>query len=68
MVQARGADVNTAELERYMAGLDFPANKVNIVAHAEREGAPPEVIDFVRNAPNRTYENLVDLTAGGTRG
>jgi hypothetical protein len=28
----------------------------------------PEIIDFIQNAPNRSYENIVDLMAGATQG
>lgn len=68
MTRPRDDAISNAELERYVGGVDFPANKTAIVGQAQREGAPPEVLDYIRNAPNRTYQNITDLSAGATLG
>jgi hypothetical protein len=40
MARPREDQINTAELKRYVGEVHFPANKVTIVGHAQREGAP----------------------------
>jgi hypothetical protein len=41
---------------------------VQIIGQAEREGAPPDVLDCIRNAPDRTCQTITDLASGATLG
>lgn len=68
MAQPRDDKINTAELERYIGEVNFPATKITILGQAQRKHAPQEVIDYIQNSPNRTYHNIFDLTAGAPPG
>jgi hypothetical protein len=49
--------VSSDEVLRYLEALDYPATKDEIVAEAEREGAPEEVVKALRGMPPVTYAN-----------
>ncbi|SCL27999.1 Protein of unknown function [Micromonospora pallida] len=42
---------------RYLSSLDYPAGKDDVVRQAEREGAPPEVLQALRALPPVDYAN-----------
>lgn len=68
MTQARAGNISAGELERYIAGVHFPADKHAIMDYAQHKGAPPKIIEFINNAPNKTYDGIADLSAGMTLG
>lgn len=64
MAQERVDNVSAAELEAYLAGVKFPADKDDIVGHMTHEGAPSKILDLINRAPNKTYESIPDLAVG----
>lgn len=48
-------------LARWMGDVDFPASKEELVAHAERNGADPEVRRALRALPLADYRNLDEV-------
>ena len=40
--------VDPTDLQRYLAGTDYPARKDEVIATAERNGAPQEVIEALQ--------------------
>lgn len=68
MTQDQSSHVSAAELEKYIAGVHFPADKDAIIGHAQQKGAPPKIVDFINTAPKRTYEDIADLSVGVTLG
>ncbi len=48
-------------LARWMGDVDFPASKEQLVAHAERAGADPEVRRALRALPLADYRNLEEV-------
>ena len=49
---------HTAE---YLAGIGLPAQKEDIIAHAEQHGAGDEVLDVLQELPNNEYKTMADL-------
>ncbi|MET7806926.1 DUF2795 domain-containing protein [Micromonospora chersina] len=41
----------------YLSALDYPAGKDDVIREAEREGAPPEVLQALRALPPVDYAN-----------
>lgn len=68
MTQARAGNISAAELEKYITGVHFPADKDTIIGHAQHKGAPPKIVVFINHAPKRTYEGIADLSVGMTLG
>lgn len=53
--------VTNAEVLRYLTSLDFPASKDDIVAEAERAGAPHDVLRALRAMPPVDYGNVNEV-------
>ncbi|MFK3979798.1 DUF2795 domain-containing protein [Micromonospora sp. NPDC050397] len=53
--------VTNAEVLRYLTALDFPATRDDIVAEAERAGAPHGVLRALRAMPPVDYGNVNEV-------
>jgi hypothetical protein len=51
------AAVTADEVRRHLTDVDFPADKDALVAAAERQGAPEEVVRALRAIPPVDYAN-----------
>jgi hypothetical protein len=49
-------DVNPIELQKHLKGASYPAGKDDLVATAERNGAPREIVDALRNAAQDRFD------------
>lgn len=47
---------NFIEVQTFLKGVDYPANKDDLVRTAENAGASGEVLAALRDLPERTYE------------
>ena len=47
---------NAIEIQKYLSGVDYPVGRDALVAHAEENGAPKEVVDQLSGIPDREYE------------
>jgi hypothetical protein len=50
-----------SELARYLEHRQFPAHPEELAAHAQQRHAPDAVIDLLRQAPDRLYENVAEV-------
>jgi len=50
-----------SELARYLEHRQFPAHPEELAAHAEQRHAPDAIVDQLRRAPDRLYENVSEL-------
>jgi hypothetical protein len=44
------------DIQKALSGMDYPASKDQIVAHAEQSGADEEILDALRGIDDREYE------------
>jgi hypothetical protein len=51
----------SANLSRFLKGLDFPAQQVDLVAQAKENGADQGFLDVLEKMPKREYESLADV-------
>jgi hypothetical protein len=49
-------DVNPIELQKYLKGVDYPADRDELVQAAESNGAPGEIVDALRNADKDRFD------------
>ena len=49
-------DVNPIELQKHLKGVDYPASRDELVATAESNGAPAEIVDALRNANKDSFD------------
>ncbi|MER5456640.1 DUF2795 domain-containing protein [Micromonospora sp. NPDC002389] len=50
-----------ADVLQYLSSLDYPAGKDDVVREAEREGAPPDVVQALRALPPVDYANSTEV-------
>ncbi len=51
------SDLNLSELQQYLGGMNFPADKHEVVSEAENNGAPPSVVAQIRNSAIERFES-----------
>ncbi|MCO5971682.1 DUF2795 domain-containing protein [Actinoallomurus soli] len=44
------------EVQKYLSGIDYPASKEQLLEHAEKKGAPKEVLDDLKKIPEEEYD------------
>lgn len=54
--------VSPVEVERYLKGEDYPANKEELVKHARKHGAPQEVLQTLEKLPEERFEKPTDVS------
>ncbi len=50
-----------SNVTHHLKGIDFPANKADLVQHAKKNGAESDVLDEIEAMPERDYENMADV-------
>jgi hypothetical protein len=48
--------VSPIDIQKALSGMDYPASKADIVAHAERNGGSGEVMEALNGIEDREYE------------
>jgi hypothetical protein len=43
-------DVNPIELQKHLKGISYPASRDDVVATAQSNGAPDEIVEALRNS------------------
>ena len=54
-------DVNPIEVQRHLGGVDYPASKADVVATAEQNGAPQEIIDALQATDADQFDGPDDV-------
>jgi Protein of unknown function (DUF2795) len=54
--------VSSAQVEKYLQGVDYPTKKADLIKQAQQNGAPPEVMNLLRQLPEETYQRPADVT------
>lgn len=52
------------DVSRHLKGIDFPAEKGDLVEHAKGNGAPSEVVQAIEAMPEQSYETMADVMKG----
>ncbi|MBE9197765.1 MULTISPECIES: DUF2795 domain-containing protein [unclassified Nodularia (in: cyanobacteria)] len=53
--------VSAVDISRSLSGIDFPANKEDLVNHAREKKANKEIIDILQQMPDQEYNNMADV-------
>ncbi|MEC9483647.1 MAG: DUF2795 domain-containing protein [Halomonas sp.] len=53
-----------ANITHYLKGVDFPADRDDLVQCAEDNDAEEEVLEVIRALPDERYESMADVTKG----
>ena len=49
-------------MEKYLAGMHYPAEKQKLVDNAQNKDAPSDVMDLLNKLPEKTYNSPIDIT------
>lgn len=53
--------VSAAKITHFLEGMDFPANRQQIIDYARDNNAPPDVLDMLRHMPEGTYYSMAGI-------
>ena len=56
------ANPNFIEVQKFLAGVDYPAGKDDLIRTAEQSGAGDEVLNALRDLPDRQFENPTEVS------
>jgi hypothetical protein len=51
-------------VSRHLKGIDFPANKKDLIDHATGNKADKDVMDILQQMPDREYGSMADVMKG----
>jgi hypothetical protein len=54
--------VSPAIVEKYLAGMHFPAEKKTLVDKAQNKDAPDDVVGLLNKLPAKIYKSPIDIT------
>jgi hypothetical protein len=54
--------VSPAIVEKYLAGMHFPAEKNQLIDNAQKKNAPDDVMNLINKLPDKTYSSPIDIT------
>ena len=55
--------LSAAGLQTYLAGMNYPAGRQDLVTHARQHDAPESVLTTLEGFPDRTYRSAADVSA-----
>jgi hypothetical protein len=55
------SDLNLSELQQYLGGMSFPADKQEVASNAKSNDAPQAVVDPIRNSSIERFEDLEEV-------
>lgn len=53
--------VSAAQLAQYLKGIDFPADREDIINTAKSNDAPANVMSYMKRLPERTYNRPTEV-------
>ncbi len=56
--------VSPFHIEKYLKGMDFPAELDDLIEHARENDAPDEIIEMLEEMPDREYGSAADVARG----
>ena len=56
------ANVNPAQVEKYLGGMDYPATRDALADYAKRQGADTNVLQTIQNLPYDNFDTPADVS------
>lgn len=56
-------DVNPIEVQKHLSGIDYPASKSDVIATAEENGAPQEILEALQATDQEEFEGPDEVQA-----
>ena len=58
----KSGHISPAIVEKYLAGMHYPAERQKLIDNAQNKEAPGEVMNLLNKLPNKTYKSPIDIT------
>lgn len=58
----RRVRANPVQIQEYLAGLDFPVSKEDLLRRAQETGAETEVLESLRSLPAEQFSSPVEIS------
>jgi hypothetical protein len=58
------AHANPIQVQKFLSGMNYPANKDDIVKHAKSRGADDNIMDTLQRLPDESFETPADVSKG----
>ena len=55
------SDLDLSELQQYLGGMNFPADKEEVASNARSNDTPQAVVDQIRNSSTERFEDLEEV-------
>lgn len=56
------ATINPIQMQKHLKGLDYPASKEDLIAHAKKHGADENALSVLEQLPDEEYETPADVS------
>ncbi|SEL04530.1 DUF2795 domain-containing protein [Nitrosovibrio tenuis] len=56
------AKVNPIQVQKFLSGMHYPANKDEIVDHAKSRGADDNIMKTLQHLPDESFETPADVS------
>ena len=54
--------ISQVDLDKYLSGATYPADKQKIIQFAKSKGAPSETVSALNGLPNKEYMDSADVS------
>lgn len=54
-------NISAAEIQIYLRGINYPADKQKLLQTARLNGATQQIIDFIDRLPDQQYSSPIDV-------
>lgn len=61
-----GLDLGKSEIDKYLSGVNFPAQKTDLIRTAREKKAPDAFITTMERIPDRSYSSTDDVISAFT--
>lgn len=58
----QSGNMNPAQMQQYLRGVDYPASKDDIISKARSNGADDSVINKLNSLPDQQFETAADVS------
>lgn len=56
------SDSSPIDVQKKLKGIDYPASKQDLLNHVKNNGSNKEVLDLLKNIPDKEYNSPVDVS------
>ena len=56
------AEANPIQVQKYLSGMDYPADRDEIIDHAKDQGADNDIVQILQQLPEQDYKTAADVS------